>query len=111
VAEETDPLATAAIVLNAEANSVLPPACAVGGESADVIVAGDVWYEKELADSACGYLESAAAAGAQVLAGDIGRRYFPRARYDCLISYDLPASVALEGAQSLRASVWRVGSS
>jgi predicted nicotinamide N-methyase len=108
VAQETDPLAAAAIALNAEANGVPPPACVSGHGSGDVIVAGDVWYEKELADSVCGYLESAAAAGSYVLAGDIGRRYFPRGRYDCLASYDLPASGALEGTENVRACVWRV---
>ena len=108
VAQETDPLAAAAISLNAEANGVAAPDCGTDAGSGEVIVAGDVWYEKELADSACEYLESAAAAGINVLAGDIGRRYFPRGRYDRLATYDLPASVALESYDSLRASVWRV---
>jgi predicted nicotinamide N-methyase len=108
VAQETDPLAATAISLNAEANGVPAPACVSDAGSGEVILAGDVWYEKDLADSVCGYLEAAAATGTDVLAGDIGRRYFPRGRYDCLASYDLPASVALEGSESLRASVWRV---
>ena len=43
----------------------------------------------------------------RVLTGDIGRRYFPRGRYSCLASYDIPASVALEGRELLRTSVWR----
>jgi predicted nicotinamide N-methyase len=108
VAQETDRLAVAAIALNAAANDVPRPACISGAGSGEVVVAGDVWYEKELAESACGYLESAAAAGSYVLAGDIGRRYFPRGRYDLLVRYDLPGSLALEGSESLRASVWQV---
>jgi predicted nicotinamide N-methyase len=108
VAQETDPLAAAAIVLNAEANGVSPPACVTDAGRGDVIVAGDIWYEKELAESAGTYLESAAAAGTYVLTGDIGRRYFPRGRYECLVTYDMPARADLEGNERLIASVWRV---
>jgi len=111
IAAEPDPLATAAIAMNAAANDVPVPVC-VGdasgaGVRADVVVAGDVWYERELADQVGAYLDDVAAAGADVLTGDIGRRYFPRGRYSCVASYDIPASVALEGRQLLRASVWR----
>lgn len=72
-----------------------------------MVVAGDVWYDRELAGQVGAYLDTASAAGALVLTGDIGRRYFPRGRYACLASYEVPASVALEGKQALSASVWR----
>jgi predicted nicotinamide N-methyase len=72
-----------------------------------VVLAGDVWYEKDLAEGAGGYLEAMAGRGAYVLTGDIGRTYFPRSRYHRLASYQLPASVALEGRPALRASVWQ----
>lgn len=111
IAADPDPMAAAAIVLNAAANDVSAPACVAGareaGVRADVIVAGDVWYEKELADQVSAYLDEMAAAGASVLTGDIGRTYFPRGRYVCMASYEIPASVALEGRKVLRASVWR----
>ena len=111
IAAEPDPLAAAAIRANAAANGVPVPVCvsdmAGAGIRADVIVAGDVWYERELADQVSAYLDEVAAAGADVLTGDIGRTYFPRGCYSCLASYDIPASVALEGRQALRASVWR----
>jgi predicted nicotinamide N-methyase len=114
VAAEPDPLAAAAIAMNAAANDVPVPVC-VGdapdaGVRADVVVAGDVWYERELADRVGSYLDQVAAAGAEVFTGDIGRRYFPRRRYFCVASYEIPASVALEGKQVLRASVWRAQS-
>jgi predicted nicotinamide N-methyase len=113
-ASEPDPLARAAIELNAGANGVSRPQC-IGsvfdsGPTAEVVVAGDVWYERELAGRVAGYLEAAAAGGANVLTGDIGRSYFPRDRYRLLVSYELPASKALEGREVLRASVWQVGS-
>jgi len=111
IAAEPDPLAAAAIAANAAANDVPVPVC-VGdarhaGVRADVVVAGDVWYERELADQVSAYLDEVAAAGADVLTGDIGRRYFPRGRYQRLASYQIPASKALEGKTQLTASVWR----
>lgn len=131
IASETDPIAVAAIGLNAAINGLPAPVCVgsvcgtgrgadgsaltadagarpvAGVIVADVIVAGDVWYERDLAEQVAGYLDAAAAAGAHVLTGDIGRRYFPRGRYRCLASYEVPASVALEGKQALCASVWQ----
>lgn len=111
IAADPDPMAAAATALNAAANGVPAPACVAdardAGVRADVIVAGDVWYERELADQVGIYLDEMAAAGAGVLTGDIGRTYFPRGRYLCLVSYEIPASVALEGRKVLRASVWR----
>lgn len=111
IAADPDPIAAAATALNAAANNVPAPACVAdardAGVRADVIVAGDVWYERELADHVASYLDEMAAAGAAVLTGDIGRTYFPRGRYLCLASYEIPASVALEGRKVLRASVWR----
>lgn len=111
IAADPDPIATAAIALNAAANNVPVPVCIAEARDAavraDVIVAGDVWYERELAGQVSAYLDEMAAAGADVLTGDIGRTYFPRGRYACLASYELPASLALEGRQVLRASVWR----
>jgi predicted nicotinamide N-methyase len=111
IAAEPDPLARAAIELNASANGMVAPMCtadATGLSPApDVVLAGDVWYEKELAGRVSAYLDLAASRGVHVLTGDIGRTYFPRRRYHCLATYDLPASVALEGRPALRASVWQ----
>ncbi len=111
VACETDPLGQAAIGLNAAANGVPRPGCVADISAADpatqVVLAGDVWYDRELAAQVSAYLDTASAAGACVLTGDIGRRYFPRGRYRCLASYAVPASIALEGKLVLSASVWQ----
>lgn len=108
---ETDPLGRAAIRLNAAANGVPRPACVddIGAvmPAPEVVLAGDVWYDREFARQVCGYLDTASAAGASVLTGDIGRRYFPRGRYRCVASYEVPASIALEGRTALTASVWQ----
>ena len=111
IACETDPLGRAAIGLNAAANGVPRPACVddVGAvvPAPEVVLAGDVWYDREFAGQVRGYLDTASAAGASVLTGDIGRRYFPRGRYRCLASYEIPASIALEGRTVLTAAVWQ----
>lgn len=111
IACESDPLGLAVIGLNAAANGVPRPACVddLGAVDAgpDVVLAGDVWYDRDLAARVGGYLDTASADGALVLTGDIGRRYFPRGRYRCLASYEIPASIALEGRQALSASVWQ----
>jgi predicted nicotinamide N-methyase len=112
LATEPDPLARAAIALNAAANKVPPPTCVDAASEAElaagVVLAGDVWYEREMAETVMADLDRAAASGATVLAGDIGRRYFPRDRFDCLASYELEASFDLEGKPVLTASVWRL---
>ena len=111
IAVEPDPLAAAAIAVNAAVNDVPVPVCVSdashAGAPADVVVAGDVWYERELADQVTSYLDEMAAAGASVLTGDIGRTYFAPGRYVRLTSYDIPVSVALEGRQVVKTSVWR----
>jgi predicted nicotinamide N-methyase len=111
LASETDPLASTAIELNAAANGIGVPAC-VGdfGDAtlaADVVLGGDIWYERDLADRVTAFFDRSAAAGALVLAGDIGRRYFPRNRYRRLASYQLQASADLEGSELLTASIWQ----
>lgn len=42
-----------------------------------MILAGDICYEKPLADRVMAWLAAARAAGATVLIGDPGRSYFP----------------------------------
>jgi predicted nicotinamide N-methyase len=110
-AAETDPLAVAAIGLNAAANGVPAPACVTDARTAlagaEVVLAGDVWYERDLADHAAAFLAEASAGGALVLTGDISRRYFPRGRYECVASYLVPARRELEGKDYLDAAVWR----
>jgi predicted nicotinamide N-methyase len=111
IACEADPLGRAAIGLNAAANGVPRPGCVADicalGPASDVVLAGDVWYDRELAGQVSAYLDTASATGADVLTGDIGRRYFPHGRYRCLASYQVPASIALEGKPVLGASVWQ----
>jgi predicted nicotinamide N-methyase len=108
-ASDTDPFARTAARLNALANQVavsVVPDVLDSTHEADVVLAGDVWYEQDLSGLVMSFLDRAAAAGSEVLAGDIGRRYFPRHRFHPAASYEVPVSSALESAETMRASVW-----
>ena len=109
-ASEVDPLAVAAIGLNARANGVPAPVI-VGdvldgdGAGADVVLAGDVWYSRPLAERVLGFLDRAVASGASVLAGDIGRAFLPRDRFRVLDASDIPVMAGLEDSGVKRTMV------
>jgi predicted nicotinamide N-methyase len=110
-ASEVDALAAAAIVLNAQANGVPCPAVTgdvLGGDGAgaDVVLAGDVCYARPLAERVLPFLERAAARGASVLVGDIGRAFLPRDRFGVLDARDIPVMAGLEDSSIKRAMVW-----
>jgi predicted nicotinamide N-methyase len=102
LASELDPFAIAAIELNADLNGVSVSTTGDvldgDGEHADVVLAADIWYERSLADRALGLLRRAAARGATVLAGDVGRAFLPGDQLRELASYELGATAELESA-------------
>jgi predicted nicotinamide N-methyase len=110
IASEVDALAVAAIGLNARANGVPAPVI-VGdvldgdGAGADVVLAGDVWYSRPLAERVLGFLDRAVARGASVLAGDIGRAFLPRDRFRVLDASDIPVMAGLEDSGVKRTMV------
>jgi predicted nicotinamide N-methyase len=110
-ASEIDAIACAAIDANAIANSVaLETATAdlIGSDRGwEVILVGDAFYEKPLADRLLPWLDRLAARGAEILLGDPGRSYFPRNRFTLLASYQVPVTRALEDAEIKTTSVWR----
>ncbi len=111
LASEIDARAAAALRLNALANNV-PVPTVLGdildgdGERAEVVLAGDVWYDKALAGRVLGFLERARARGAAVLIGDIGRAFLPRDRFRVLDTRDIQVVAGLEDASVKRAMVW-----
>jgi predicted nicotinamide N-methyase len=111
VACDVDPFATAAIALNSEANGVAVHALAqdlVGGDGGwDVILAGDICYEKDLAGRVINWLDGLSRRGATVLIGDSGRAYLPKERLDALATYDVTVTRSLEDAEIKSTSVWR----
>ena len=112
-AYDIDPLAAAAITVNAAANHV-----AVRAVCADILgrdefpddvglmLVADAFYERDLACRVMGFLDRARARGVAVLVGDLGRAYLPRDRLRPLAAYDVPGLGALEDRDVKRTTVW-----
>jgi predicted nicotinamide N-methyase len=110
-ASETDEFAQAAIALNARRNAVAVAVLAedvVGCDRGwEVVLAGDVSYQKDMAEAVTSWLEGLARRGALVLIGDPRRSYLALDRLECLIEYGVPATRALEDADIKRAGVFK----
>lgn len=111
LAADIDPFCAAAVALNAEANGVevsFTDADLLESPPPDVelICAGDVFYEKPLAERAHAWLERAHQAGVRVLLGDPGRTYFDRRGLKQLAEYRVPTTRELEDAEVKRTGVW-----
>ena len=72
-----------------------------------MVLAGDVCYERDLADRMLAFLVRARVRGAEVLLGDPGRTYLPRERLERVASYDVPTTLALEDQQTKLTTIWR----
>ncbi|MCJ2068773.1 methyltransferase [Methylobacterium sp. J-030] len=113
-ASDLDPFAMAAIRLNAAANGVarvIEPVSEnlLGTDPAvDLVLAADVFYERDLAEAVTAWLVALQARGVQVLIGDPGRTYLPRERLTCLATYAVPVSRSLEDAEIKNSHVWRL---
>lgn len=113
VPSEVDRLALAAIGLNAAANGVALAACAgdlldTDCAGFDVVLAGDLFYERALAERVVPFLERARRRGADVLVGDPGRAYLPAGRFEAVATVEVPTAGALEDADVKPATVWRM---
>ena len=111
LAADIDVFCEAAVGLNAVANGVevaftdvdlldAPP------PAADVILAGDICYERPMAEAVMAWLAQGRAAGAAVLIGDPGRTYFPKDGLTKLAEYQVPTTRELEDMAVKRTSVW-----
>lgn len=98
--------------LNAAANGVsvaVSEADPAGTDDGwDVVLAGDLWYESELAARMEPWLRGLATRGATVLIGDLGRAYLPADGLVELASYVVPTLDDLEDAESKEVRVFRV---
>ena len=72
----------------------------------DVICAGDVFYEKPMAERILAWLSEAHGRGIRVLVGDPIRTYFPRNGFDLLAEYQVPTTRELEDMAVKRTRVW-----
>ncbi|KDN81066.1 class I SAM-dependent methyltransferase [Kitasatospora cheerisanensis] len=110
-AAEIDAYAVAAIAVNAAANGVavaaeLADVLDGDGDGCQVVLAGDVFYERAMAARFLPFLERAAARGATVVVGDPGRAYLPRERFTALAEYAVPVAADLEDAAVKTTTVW-----
>jgi predicted nicotinamide N-methyase len=107
-------VAEAAIRINASANAVAVEATtadllAMPLPAADVVLVGDLFYERQLAERVLATIEAAAANGALVLIGDPQRSYFPRGLFERLAEYRVPVTRELEDTEIKQTAVWRLG--
>ena len=109
-ASEIDPFAQAAIALNASENGVAVEVLSedvIGADRGwDVVLAGDVAYERDMAAAVFAWLEGLARRGALALVGDPRRSYLALDRLECVAEYSVPTTRALEDAEIKRAGVF-----
>mgnify|MGYP001366470251 CR=1 FL=1 len=109
-AADIDGFAIEAIAINAVTNGVdvIPRHANLIGvdEGWDVVLAGDICYERDLAAAVTAWLEQLIARGASVLIGDPGRSYLPRERLTALATYKVPVTRALEDTEIKTSHVW-----
>ena len=111
LAADIDPFCGAALAVNSELNGVrldytdqnlleTPP------PDVDVILAGDICYEKPRADQVMNWLAAAHVRGARILIGDPGRSYFPRVGLEKLAEYEVQTTRELEDREVKKTAVW-----
>ncbi len=111
LAADIDEFCGAALSLNAAANGVscdftstnlLDAPC----PAADVVLAGDICYEKPLAERVVAWLKAARDTGSTVLVGDPGRTYFPKDGMTKLAEYQVATTRELEDMEVKKTGVW-----
>jgi len=111
-AVDIDVFAAHAAQLNAELNAVrltISDADPVGQPTdADVILVGDLFYDRDLAPRVLDWLIEQQLEGKTILIGDPGRTYLPRDKLEQIAAYDIPVTRALEDAEVKRAAVWKL---
>ena len=121
LASDIDKVALEAVAINAAANGVavettaedlLAPTRTPNTENQtppfDVILVGDLFYERELAERVLAFITKASSAGALVLIGDPQRNYFPKNRFTLAAQYEVAVSRELEDALIKKTAVWRL---
>ena len=111
LAADIDSFALEAIKLNAHENGVALQCCSddlLAGTDRqwDVVLAGDIFYERDTAERAFAFVSGQATHGATVLIGDPGRSYLPKDRLTKLAEYSVPVTRELEDNEIKRTAVW-----
>ena len=111
-AADIDPLACAAIRLNARENRVEVATTMEdvidSASTVDTVLVGDMCYERPLAERLIRWLRGLAAQGVEVLLGDPGRTYKPTSGLTEIARYMVPTSLELEDREQRDGVVWRV---
>jgi predicted nicotinamide N-methyase len=112
LAADLDPMARAAIALNAAANgaavTVLDTDFTAPGAAlpeVEIVLAGDVFYLPRVTRRVLPFLDRCAAAGRAVLIGDPYRKPLPRARLHRLAEYEV-TDMGQDGGQKITAAVF-----
>jgi predicted nicotinamide N-methyase len=109
-ANDIDPYALVAIALNARTNDVAVEVSVddlLDGDSGDaeVVLAGDVFYSRHMAERMLSFLQRAATRGVRVLVGDPGRTYLPHDSLDVVATYRASMFGAPQDSQISRVDV------
>lgn len=110
-ANDLDLLALEATQLNARANGVSVTVTADDRVGADegwqLVLVGDVFYEAPLVARLVPWLDGLVARGAEVLVGDPGRQFLPKARVDFVEAHGVSCLAAWDSVSDRPATVWR----
>jgi predicted nicotinamide N-methyase len=111
LAADIDNFAVAAIQINAVLNQVrveftTADLLAERPPHIDVILVGDLFYEKHVAERCLTWLQQAT--NTETLIGDPGRSYLPKDKLIKIVSYAVPVSRDLEDAEIKQTAVWKL---
>lgn len=113
---DIDPFCASAITLNAALNSVsvaiqitdLTERINLGNSKYDCVLAGDVFYDKQMVDKVWPMLQVLKRQGATILVGDPGRAYLPKENLEKCAEYQVPVTRVLEDSEIKQTSVWQL---
>jgi len=100
---DVDPIARAACALNAELNNVSVQVMAdfALAPVAQVVLAGDAFYDARIRAALLPGLQARASAGARVYVGDPGRTHLPKHVLDVRAEYKVPVLTELESREHM----------
>ncbi|MDE2029002.1 MAG: methyltransferase [Alphaproteobacteria bacterium] len=113
LAVDIDPFALAAAEMNAAHNQVVVEICSgvdltCAYKKADVVLAGDICYQQQVATTVTRWLRLCAGAGKEVFLADPGRAYVPDVGMEQIISYEIPTLREIEDSDRRTVTVWRM---
>jgi predicted nicotinamide N-methyase len=111
LAADIDPFCADAVALNSAINKadlLFSSDDLIGASSdAQVLLAGDVFYDREMASKVTPWFERLSQQGVTILVGDPGRAYLPREKLKQLSEHQVKVTRALEDADVRKTIVWQ----